>query len=89
MIKEDGTLQPILDVPAVQNRQSGKSDTHDVHHQFYGQRTRGENLASVVLNDPQIISRLLMEVIRIMREKGYQGLNIDFENVLPADREPL
>ena len=22
-----------------------------------------------------------------MEEKGYQGLNIDFENVLPADRE--
>ena len=87
LIKEDGTLQPILDVPAVQTAQA-ESVIPMMSITNFTATTRGENLASVVLNNQQIIERLLSEIIRIMREKGYQGLNIDFENVLPADREP-
>lgn len=47
----------------------------------------GENLAHVVLSSPAIIQTLLTNILSIMREKGYMGLNIDFENVLPADGE--
>jgi len=49
--------------------------------------TRGENLASIILNSPRLVENLLVNIIQVMREKGYRGLNIDFENVLPADRE--
>ena len=30
---------------------------------------------------------MLTNIINVMKEKGYQGINIDFENVLPEDRE--
>ncbi len=86
LIKEDGTLQPIDDVPAIQTAQAEKVIPMMAITNFTA-TSRGENLASIVLNSPQIVERLLTEIIRLMKEKEYQGLNIDLENVLPADRE--
>lgn len=87
LIKEDGTLQPIDDGPAIQAAQAEKVIPMMSITNFTS-TSQGINLASVVLNNPQIVERLLTEVISLMKEKGYQGLNIDLENVLPADREP-
>lgn len=86
LIQEDGTLQPIDDVPAVQAAQA-ENVIPMMSITNFTATSRGENLASVVLNSPQIAERLLTEIISLMNEKGYQGLNIDLENVLPADRE--
>jgi spore germination protein len=47
----------------------------------------GQNLAHVVLSSTVIVNRLLTNILNIMKEKGYLGLNIDFEGVLPADKE--
>ena len=47
----------------------------------------GSRLAQTVLSNTQLQNRLLDNVVRAMREKGYRGLNIDFENVYPSDRE--
>jgi len=44
-------------------------------------------LAHVLLSNPQAQEILLTNVIRIMDEKGFIGLNIDFEYVYPEDRE--
>lgn len=86
LIQEDGTLQAIDDAPAVQTaREEGAVPMMAVTN--FTATSRGENLASAVLNNPQTVERLLTEIIRIMKEKGYRGLNIDLENVLPADRE--
>lgn len=85
LIREDGNLQPIEDVPAIQAAISvGAVPMMSITN--FTSTARGENLASVVLNSPQIIESLLNNIVRIMRQKGYRGLNIDFENVLPADR---
>jgi spore germination protein len=86
LIQEDGTLQPIDDVPAVQAAQA-ENVIPMMSITNFTATSRGENLASVVLNSPQIVERLLTEIISLMNEKGYQGLNIDLENVLPTDRE--
>ena len=86
LIKEDGTLQPIDDVPAIQAAQAEKVIPMMAITNFTS-TSRGENLASIVLNSPQTVERLLTEIIRLMKEKEYQGLNIDLENVLPTDRE--
>lgn len=45
----------------------------------------GENIAHSVLSSQINRDRLLTNIISIMKTKGYRGLNIDFENVLPAD----
>ncbi|MFA5528179.1 MAG: glycosyl hydrolase family 18 protein, partial [Peptostreptococcales bacterium] len=39
------------------------------------------------LTDPALQETLLTNIINIMVGKDYMGLNIDFENVLPEDRE--
>lgn len=85
-ITENGTLDPINDQAIIsaalaQNAVPMMSVTN------FSATEAGTNLAHVVLNTPAYRENLLSDVIRIMREKGYRGLNIDFENVLPADRE--
>lgn len=86
LIKEDGGLESIHDVPAIQAGLAEKvipmmSITN------FTTTSLGENLAHIVLNNPQIAERLLTDIINIMKAKGYLGLNVDFENVLPIDRE--
>lgn len=49
--------------------------------------TAGSNLAHVVLASPELRETVITNVLDVMEEKGYKGLNIDFENVLPEDRE--
>jgi spore germination protein len=47
----------------------------------------GENIAHSVLASQEHKETLIKSLITIMKEKGYKGLNIDFEGVLPKDRE--
>jgi len=86
LIREDGSLQSIDDLPAIQAA-SAAGVTPMMSITNFTSTFRGENLASVVLNTAETRERLLNNVLQIMREKGYRGLNVDFENVLPADRE--
>lgn len=86
LIQEDGTLQPIKDIPAIkvaydENAVPMMSITN------FTVTEKGENLAHIILDSSEIQDILLTNIITIMKEKGYKGLNIDFENVLPADRE--
>jgi len=86
LIREDGSLQGIDDLPVIQAAiASGVTPMMSITN--FTSTSRGENLASVVLNSPQIIETLLANIIQTMQAKRYRGLNIDFENVLPADRE--
>ncbi|HML36605.1 MAG TPA: glycosyl hydrolase family 18 protein [Bacillota bacterium] len=47
----------------------------------------GQDVAHAFLNNQAAIENLVYQVIDIMRRKGYLGLNVDFEGVLPEDRE--
>lgn len=47
----------------------------------------GTSLAHTVLSSPSVQDVLLNNVIGVMQSKGYVGLNVDFENVAPTDRE--
>lgn len=84
-ITENGTLDPIDDQSIV-----SAAFAQDVVPMMsitnFSATETGTNLAHAVLGTPAYRENLLSDVIRIMREKGYRGLNIDFENVLPADR---
>lgn len=86
LIKEDGGLQGIDDMAAIKTAIE-KNVVPMMTITNFSVTSKGENLAHVVLNNPRIIQTLQTNLINIMNEKGYKGLNIDFENVLPADRE--
>jgi len=44
-------------------------------------------LVDTILKSESIQRNLIGNIIRIMRQKGYYGLNIDFERIPPEDRE--
>jgi spore germination protein len=86
MIKEDGTLQPIEDGPAL-NAAKAENITPMMAVTNFSSTSRGVNLANIVLNDTAIVDKLISNIIDVMNQKGYKGLNVDFENVRPEDRE--
>jgi spore germination protein len=47
----------------------------------------GSKLAHTILSSPELQEKLVTNILSIMPNKGYSGLNIDFENVFPSDRE--
>lgn len=49
--------------------------------------TFSNELAHEILNNPEVANTLIDNVVNAMEEKGYAGLDIDFEYVLPEDRE--
>ena len=53
----------------------------------FSSTAKGQNIAHVVLNNPAAVQNLISNIIFIMKMKGYRGLNVDFEYVLPEDRE--
>lgn len=49
--------------------------------------TFSKELAHILLNDENIQNNLIENVLNTLKEKQYYGLDIDFEYVLPEDRE--
>lgn len=43
------------------------------------------DLAHIALNDQNVQARLIDSIVITLREKGYQGLDVDFEYVFPED----
>lgn len=85
-IKEDGTLQPINDEKMIAAAQA-KNIIPMLTLTNFTSTEEGSNLAHVVLSNEELRVKVMNNVLQVMQEKGYQVLNIDFENVLPADRE--
>lgn len=86
LIQEDGSLVPIEDEPAIGEAIS-KGVVPMMSVVNFTSNVRGENLANIILNNPQIVETVQTNILNTMRDKGYQGLNIDFEYVLPEDKE--
>lgn len=86
LVQEDGSLVPIADEAAI-----GEAIAHGVVPMMsivnFTVNIAGENVANKVLNNPNVVNTLQNNIINVMRDKGYQGLNVDFEYVLPEDRE--
>lgn len=49
--------------------------------------TFNNQLSHVLLNDPALQDRLIDALLARMAERGYEGIDIDFEYILPEDRE--
>ena len=85
-IKEDGSLESIKDDQAVGAAISEKVVPMMAITNFTSTELGG-NLAHKVLSSGSIQLTLLSNMLNIMTARGYKGVNIDFENVLPADRQ--
>ncbi|KKI88926.1 spore gernimation protein [Bacillus sp. SA1-12] len=86
LINENGELQPVSDelmiaAARAENVVPMMSITN------FTSTAAGSNLAHTILATPELRDRVITNMLRIMEQKGYRGVNIDYENVLPADRE--
>ncbi|MDE7299756.1 MAG: LysM peptidoglycan-binding domain-containing protein [Lachnospiraceae bacterium] len=48
--------------------------------------TFNNNLISGLVQNPDAVSRLIGEIVRYLEENGMQGVDVDFEYILPSDR---
>ncbi|WP_203363644.1 LysM peptidoglycan-binding domain-containing protein [Bacillus sp. REN10] len=85
-MRTDGGLDPIDDTAILQAAQAKKVAPLMCITNFTSEDP-GSQLAHTILSSTLLQNRLLINIENIMREKGYIGLNVDFENVFPADRE--
>jgi len=85
-ISEDGELNSIDDTEMLKSA-AAENIVPVMAITNFSATDAGSNLAHSVLASTDIQDVLLTNILKIMKEKGFQGLNIDFENVFPADRE--
>lgn len=86
MVKEDGTLQPLNDKEMIDAAIS-KNITPMLTLTNFSSTEAGSNLSHVILSSADLREKVINNTLKVMQEKGYKVLNVDFENVLPADRE--
>lgn len=85
-IHEDGGLNAIDDTEMLRSAAAERVVPVLVITNF-SSTAAGSSLAHTVLANTEIQESLLTNILNVIKVKGYQGLNIDFENVFPADRE--
>ncbi|MDF2999945.1 MAG: hypothetical protein K0Q48_64 [Bacillota bacterium] len=86
IVKENGGLRTIDDEPIIRAAMENQL-TPIMCITNFSSTVKGQNIANAVLNNEDAVQNLLNNIIFTMKYKGYQGLNIDFEYVLPEDRE--
>ncbi|MED2766041.1 glycosyl hydrolase family 18 protein [Bacillus thuringiensis] len=85
-MKMDGSIEPIKD-GAILTSAARQHISPMMCITNFTSKDPGSKLAHIILSNEEIQERLLSTIINTMKTKGYQGLNIDFENTYPSDRE--
>ncbi|MDY0407034.1 LysM peptidoglycan-binding domain-containing protein [Virgibacillus sp. 179-BFC.A HS] len=85
-VNEDGTFTPMQDQALLEAARSTGTAPLFVITNFKN-RKFDSDLAAAILRNPDIQETLFTNLIAEMKQKGYRGLNIDFEYVYPQDRE--
>lgn len=85
-IKEDGSLEGLNDEEMIDTALS-KNITPMMSITNFTSTEAGSNLSHVILSSSSLREKVIKNVLEVMDDKGYTALNIDFENVLPEDRE--
>ncbi|MGG0656403.1 LysM peptidoglycan-binding domain-containing protein [Rummeliibacillus pycnus] len=85
-VKEDATLEPFPDELMISAAKS-KNVVPMMSITNFTATAQGSNLAHNILSNKVLQEKVINNVLKVMDDKGYKGLNIDFEGVLAADRE--
>lgn len=85
-VKEDGSLSELKDNAIIRTALARKVSPLLVLTNFVGTKFNSDR-AALVLRNQDIQNKLIDNILTVIREKGYSGLNIDFEYVYPEDRE--
>ncbi|WP_135556613.1 LysM peptidoglycan-binding domain-containing protein [Paenibacillus cymbidii] len=85
-IRSDGGLTPVDDEPLIAAAYERRVVPLLAITNFSSTEA-GSQLAHTILTSEALKEELMANALAVMQEKGYLGLNVDFENVLPEDRE--
>lgn len=85
-VKEDGSLSTLDDTEMLQSAEAEQIVPVMTIANFSA-TAAGSDLAHTILSSSELQEKVLTNIQTIMKEEGYKGLNVDFENVFPADRE--
>jgi len=85
-VQSDGNLVPLNDTAVLNAAAAARVAPLMVITNFLN-GTFNSDLAHTILASPSIQDQLITNILSIMSQKNYYGLNIDFEYVYPADRE--
>ncbi|MDI9513774.1 MAG: LysM peptidoglycan-binding domain-containing protein [Bacillota bacterium] len=86
-VRPDGSLSTIDDEPLIQAARAARVAPFMVITNIEQGGSFSSDLASQILNNERVQDTLIDNVLRIMRQKNYYGLDIDFEYLYPQDRE--
>ncbi|SMB81098.1 spore germination protein [Desulfonispora thiosulfatigenes DSM 11270] len=86
IVNRDGTLKPLNDQQAINAAYENRIVPLMAITNIEG-GTFNKELATHILSNEELQDKLLAEVIRIMKQKGYLGLDVDFEYVGRENRE--
>jgi len=86
-VNRDGSLREINDTPLIQAARNAGVAPLMVITNISETGGFDSDLASAILSNEEVQDTLLDNVIRIMQQKNYFGLDIDFEYIYPSDRE--
>lgn len=85
-VREDGTFSPIRDDTILEAAREQRVASLMVITNFRGGNFDSD-LAHTILSNDAVQQTLINNIISTMRNKGYYGLNIDFERIPPGDRQ--
>lgn len=85
-VQADGSITT-LDDSSVINAAYGKRAAPMMVITNFESGTFSSEIAHAVLASPAVQDRLIAAILSTMAQKGYLALNVDFEYILPADRE--
>ena len=86
-VNSDGTLSDIDDSTVIETARSNRVAPVMVVTNTVSGGGFSSELASGILNDAQLRTKLINNIIGTATRKGYTGVDIDFEYIFPADRE--
>lgn len=85
--RPDGSLSSMNDTPLIQMaRQAGVAPMMVITN-MEEEGGFSSDLAHTLLTDKEVQKTYIQNVLEIMKEKNYYGLDIDFEYVFPEDKE--
>lgn len=85
-VNADGTLTEIQETPVLEAAHETNTVPLLVVTNFTEEGFSSDR-AAAILRNPDVQETLITNLLEIIREKGYAGVNFDFEYVYPEDRE--
>lgn len=86
-INADGTLTPINDSPLISIANQNNTASIMVLTNINSEGDFDTELVHTVLNSPELRSDIINQTIQTMKQKGYDGVAIDFEYIRQVDVE--